>query len=255
VLGTDFAGTVTAVGAEVDHVSVGDSVMGEVMRGSLAEYVVAPGESVTRQPASLSSAEASALPMGGLTALQALRDASVQAGDRVLVNGASGGVGVYTVQMATALGAKVTAVCSGRNAELVKSLGAVDVVDYTSTDFTETTERYDVIIDIVATQPIGRCRRILTPTGRYAVVGAVKKDRVLGMGRQMRAMLASPFTKQSLLMVMAKSDRNDMAQIARLVDDGSVRPVIERVYPFDQAPDAMRHLASHRAAGKVVVTV
>jgi NADPH:quinone reductase-like Zn-dependent oxidoreductase len=193
--------------------------------------------------------------MGGLTALQALRDASVQAGDRVLVNGASGGVGIYAVQMAAAKGAKVTAVCSGRNAELVRSLGAVDVVDYTTTDFTETTERYDVIIDIVSTKSTRRCRDILTPTGRYAIVGAVDKGRLIGMGRQIRAVLASPFTKQSLLMVMAKSDRNDMAQIADMVDAGAVRPVIERVYPFDQAPDAIRHLASHRARGKVVVTV
>ena len=255
VLGTDFAGVVTAIGSGVDHVTIGDAVMGEVMRGSLAEHVVAPGKAVTRSPASASFEEAAALPMGGLTALQALRDAEVRSGDRVLVNGASGGVGVHAVQMATALGAKVTAVCSERNVELVRSLGAIDVIDYTTTDFTETTERYDVIIDIVSTRPTSRCRSILTPTGRYAVVGAVNKGRLLGMGRQIRAVMMSPFTKQKLLMVMAGSDREDLAEIASMVDDGSLRPVIERVYPFAQAPDALRHLASHRARGKVVVTV
>jgi NADPH:quinone reductase-like Zn-dependent oxidoreductase len=255
VLGTDFAGVVTAVGSEVDHVAVGEAVMGEVMRGSLAEHVVVPGKAVTRKPTSASFEESAALPMGALTALEAVRRAAVQPGDRVLVNGASGGVGVNAVQMATAIGAKVTAVCSGRNAELVRSLGAVDVVDYHARDFTETTERYDVIIDIVSTQPISRCRAILTPDGRYAVVGAVAKGRWIGMGRQMRAVMTSPFTKQKLLMVMAGSDRNDLTEIASMVDDGSLRPVIEQVYPFEQAPDALRHLASHRARGKLVVTV
>jgi NADPH:quinone reductase-like Zn-dependent oxidoreductase len=255
VLGTDFAGEVTAVGADVDHVAVGDAVIGEVLRGSLADYVVAPGKSVTKHPTTLTPAEAAALPMGCLTALQALRDAEVQPGDRVLVNGASGGVGVYTVQIATAMGAKVTAVCSGRNARLIRSLGAVDVVDYTTTDFTETTERFDVIVDIVCTKSTRRCRSILTPTGRYAIVGAVDKGQLIGMGPQVRAVMMSPFTKQSLLMVMAKSHRHDMAEIAAMVEAGSVRPVIERVYPFDQVPDAMRHLASHRARGKVVVNV
>jgi NADPH:quinone reductase-like Zn-dependent oxidoreductase len=255
VLGTDFAGIVEEVGDGIDHVQVGDAVMGEVLRGSLAEYVSVPGKAVTRQPASASHAEAAALPMGAFTALQAIRDAAVQRGDRVLINGASGGVGVYAVQLAAALGAKVTAVCSGRNAELVRSLGALDVVDYEVADFTETAERYDAIIDIVSTQPISRCRAILTPTGRYAVVGAVVKGRWLGMGRQMRAVMTSPFTKQSLLMVMAGSDRNDLAEIAAMVDNGGLRPVIEQVYPFERAPDALRHLATHRARGKVVVTV
>jgi NADPH:quinone reductase-like Zn-dependent oxidoreductase len=255
VLGTDFAGVVTAVGSEVDHVAVGEAVMGEVMRGSLAEHVVVPGKAVTRKPTSASFEESAALPMGALTALEAVRRAAVQPGDRVLVNGASGGVGVNAVQMATAIGAKVTAVCSGRNAELVRSLGAVDVIDYHARDFTETTERYDVIIDIVSTQPISRCRAILTPDGRYAVVGAVAKGRWIGLGRQMRAVMTSPFTKQKLLMVMAGSDRNDLTEIASMVDDGSLRPVIEQVYPFEQAPDALRHLASHRARGKLVVTV
>ena len=255
VLGTDFAGVVTAVGSDVDHVAVGDAVMGEVMRGSLAEHVVVPGKTVTSKPKSVSFEESAALPMGALTALESVRRAAVRPGDRVLVNGASGGVGVSAVQMATAIGAKVTAVCSGRNAELVRSLGAVDVIDYRTRDFTETTERYDVIIDIVSTQPISRCRAILTPDGRYAAVGAVAKGRWLGMGRQMRAVMMSPFTKQKLRMVMAGSDRDDLAKIAAMVDQGSLRPVIEQVYPFEQAPDALRHLASHRARGKVVVTV
>ena len=255
VLGTDFAGVVTAIGSEVDHVAVGDAVMGEVMRGSLAEHVVVPGKAVTRKPASVSFEEAAALPMGALTALEAVRRAAVQPGDRVLVNGASGGVGVSALQMATAIGAKVTAVCSGRNVELVRSLGAVDVIDYQVRDFTETTERYDVILDIVSTRPISRCRAILTPDGRYAVVGAVAKGRWLGMGRQIRTVMTSPFTKQKLLMVMAGSDRNDLAEIATMVDDGSLRPVIEQVYPFERAPEALRHLASHRARGKVVVAI
>jgi NADPH:quinone reductase-like Zn-dependent oxidoreductase len=255
VLGTDFAGVVTAVGRDVTHVQQGDAVMGEVMRGSLAEYVVAPGKSVTHQPASTSHVEAAALPMGALTALQAMRDAKVRPGDRVLVNGASGGVGVYTVQMAAALGAKVTAVCSGRNLELVRSLGAIDAVDYRTRDFTATTERYDVIVDIVSTRPIARCRAILTPEGRYAVVGAVAKGRLLGVGRQMRAVAMSPFTRQSLMMVMAGNDREDLAEIAAMVEGGKVRPVIDAVYDFADAPTAVRHLHAGHARGKVVVEV
>jgi NADPH:quinone reductase-like Zn-dependent oxidoreductase len=255
-LGTDFAGVVEAVGSAVSHVKVGDAVMGEVSRGALAEWVTAPGKGVVRMPASCSPVEAAALPMGALTALAAVRDvADVHAGDRVLVNGGSGGVGVYAVQMAVALGAKVTAVCSGRNAELMRSLGAVDVIDYEVSNFTDTTERYDVIIDIVSTQPVARCRDILTRNGRYAVVGAKSKGSVMGMGQQIRATMASPFVSQSLRMVMAKSGGPDLETVKQLVDDGSIRPVVGTVYAFEDAADAVRHVHGGHASGKVVVRV
>ena len=255
-LGTDFAGVVEAVGSAVTHVAVGDAVIGEVIRGALAEWVTAPGKSVVRRPASWSPVEAAALPMGALTALEAVHKvAAVRAGERVLVNGASGGVGVYAVQMAVAMGAKVTAVCSGRNVDLMHSLGAVEVVNYEVSNFTDTTERYDVIIDIVSTQSVARCRGILTRNGRYATVGAVSKGPVVGMGQQMMAVMTSPFVSQSLRMVMAGSGCEDLDTIVQLVNDGSIRPVIGRVYPFEEAVDAVRHVYGGHASGKIVVDV
>lgn len=255
VLGSDFAGIAQKVGSAVTHVRPGDAVMGEADRGSLAELVAVPGKHVALQPGALSHPESAALPMAALTALKALQDAKVQPGERVLVNGASSGVGVYAVQMAVASGAKVTGVCSGRNVELVSSLGAVDVIDYTSQDFTDTTERYDVIVDIVSSQPVGRCRSILSRDGRYLVVGAASKGRWIGMGSQMRATLTSPFVSQSLRMVTAGRQREDLDLIAGMVERGELRPVIDRVYPFTEAPDAVRHVHGGHARGKVVVTV
>jgi NADPH:quinone reductase-like Zn-dependent oxidoreductase len=254
-LGTDFAGIVERVGSSVTHVRVGDRVMGEVDRGALAELVVAPGKSVWHQPKGATHAESASLPMTAFTALQAVRDGDLEAGERVLVNGASSGVGVQAVQIAVAMRAKVTGVCSGRNAELVRSIGATDVVDYTTTDFTETVERYDLIIDIVSTQSLARCRSILAPGGRLVIVGAVSKGPVVGMGRQIRASLLSPFTGRAVRVTMAGTDRKDLETIAGMVERGEVRPVIDTVYPFDEAPDAVAHVRGGHAAGKVVVSV
>jgi NADPH:quinone reductase-like Zn-dependent oxidoreductase len=254
-LGTDFAGVVEQVGPSVTHIAPGDRVMGEVDRGSLAELVVAPGKSVAHQPAGASHVEAAALPMTAFTALQALRDGDLKSGERVLVNGASSGVGVQAVQIAVALGAKVTGVCSGRNADLVRSLGAVDVIDYTTTDFTDTVERYDLLVDIVSTKPLSRCRSILTPSGRIVIVGAVSKGPVVGMGRQIRASLLSPLTRGSIHVTMAASDRSDLQTIAGMVERGEVRPVIDTVYDFEHAPDAVGHVRAGHARGKVIVRV
>ena len=254
-LGTDFAGVVERVGTSVTHVAVGDRVMGEVDRGSLAELVAAPAKNVWPQPAGATDAESAALPMTGFTALQALRDSDLRAGDRVLVNGASSGVGIAVVQVAVARGAKVVGVCSGRNADLVRSLGAIDVVDYTTEDFTDTAERYDVIIDIVSTKPLSRCRAILAPGGRIVIVGAVTKGRWMGMGRQMFAMVTSPVTKGSVRVTMAGIGQGDLETVAAMAESGELRPVIDTVYPFDEAPDAVRHVHSGHARGKVVVRV
>lgn len=255
VLGTDFAGVVERVGGAVAHVTPGDVVLGEVDRGSLAELVAAPGDNVVRRPDGMGVTEAAALPMAAYTALQGLRDVGkLQRGERVLVNGASSGVGTYAVQIAVAMGATVVGVCSRRNVELVRSLGAEEVVDYTTTDFTDTADRYDLILDVVSTRPLSRMRKILSAEGRIVIAGAVHKGRLMGMGRQIRAALTSPFTGGSVRIVMAGPKRDDLEHLTSLVESGALRPVIDTVYDFADAPDAMRHLASHRARGKVVVS-
>lgn len=254
VLGTDFAGVVEQAGAAVTHVKPGDAVLGEVDRGSLAELVAAPGRNVVLRPEGMTALDGAALPMAAYTALQGLRDiGKLQPGERVLVNGASSGVGTYAVQIAVAMGATVVGVCSGRNAELVRSLGAEDVIDYTTTDFTDTDAEYDLILDVVSTQPLSRMRRILAPGGRIVIAGAVHKGPVVGMGRQIRASLTSPFTGGSAKVVMAGPKREDLEHLAGLVERGDVRPAIDTVYDFADAPDAMRHLLTRHAAGKVVV--
>ena len=254
VLGTDCAGVVEAVGSAVSHVQPGDAVFGEGDRGCLAEFVSIPGRLVAQQPKTLSHLESAALPMSTLTALKSVRDvAKVRAGESVLINGASTGVGLYSVQLAVAAGATVTAVCSRRNAELVHSLGAKDVIAYDEASFLDTDRRYDVMIDIVSTEPVRRCRTVLTKNGRYLVVGAVSKDRWMGLGRQYAAALTSPFVSQSLRVVAAGRDRHDLDEIARHVDEGTLRPVIDREYAFDEACDAVRYVASGHTQGKVVV--
>jgi len=255
-LGSDFSGVVQAVGSAVTRVSVGDEVMGEVERGTLADYVSVAEKHVARKPKNLTHEQAAAIPMGALTALQAVRDTGqLQAGQSVLVNGASSGVGIYAVQIAVAIGANVTGICSRRNTDMVRSLGASNVVDYTQEDFVATSERYDVIIDIVSSRSIADVRKVLTERGRYVLVGVASAGKWFGMGRQVQVVATSPFVSQTLKPMLAGRKQEDLETIVEMVESGLVSPVVDTVYPLEQAADAVRHVQQGHARGKVVVTI
>lgn len=254
VPGRDVAGVVTEVGSEVTAVAVGDEVIGTA-DGSFAELAVVPQRRIAHKPASLSFEEAATLPVSGLTALQAVRDAGgVRSGDRVLVIGASGGVGSYAVQVAVAHGAEVTGVASGAKADLVRALGAGRVIDYTSDDLDDGT-RYDVVLDIAGLRPIRELRRLLTDSGTLVLIGGEGGDRWLGgIHRQLAALALSPFVRQRLTAMLSKENADDLATLARLVDDGELRPALERTYALHEAARAIDHVASGHARGKVAVT-
>jgi len=255
-LGSDFSGVVQAVGSAVTRVSVGDEVMGEVERGTLADYVSVAEKHVARKPKNLTHEQAAAIPMGALTALQAVRDTGqLQAGQSVLVNGASSGVGIYAVQIAVAMDANVTGVCSRHNTDMVRSLGASNVVDYTQEDFVATSERYDVIIDIVSSRSIADVRKVLTERGRYVLVGVASAGKWFGMGRQVQVVATSPFVSQTLKPMLAGREQEDLETIVEMVESGLVSPVVDTVYPLEQAADAVRHVQQGHARGKVVVTI
>ena len=258
--GADLAGVVEAVGSAVTRLRVGDEVYGHG-DGSFAEYVATKEAHVALKPASLSFEEAAAVPMAGTSALQALRDkGQVQPGQKVLINGASGGVGTFAVQIARALGAEVTGVCSGRNAELVRSLGASHVVDYTKENFTRSGVTYDVILDIADTHSISDYRRALTPTGTLVSLGAAG-----GPGQQAgtaaimfgttKALVLSAFIRQNLRLYVAKSSAADLDVLREMIEGGKVRVVIDRRFALAEVPDAIRYVETGHARGKVVVTV
>lgn len=262
VTGSDVSGVVVQVGSEVSAFAVGDEVMVEVQRGGLADLVAVKAKHVALKPSSFTFLEAATLPLAGGTALQALRDhGKVVAGERVLVIGASGGVGTWAVQIAVALGAEVTGVCSTRNVELVRSLGATDVVDYTSTDVIAAGTTFDVVIDIISDRSLAQCRRLLSPGGRYVMVGGGEGGRILGpvfgpMGRTF-----GTFVKRaggggrSFNAAIAKRNGADVEMLRQMADAGSLRASIERVYAFDEAREALAHIETGRVRGKVVVAV
>jgi NADPH:quinone reductase-like Zn-dependent oxidoreductase len=254
--GRDLAGVVAAVGEDVTALRPGDEVFGWSTMGTLAEYACVPADHLVSLPANLSVVAAAAVPTSALTALQALRRiADVRPGQAVLVTGASGGVGSFAVQIAKALGAEVTGVCSAGNVELVRSLGADHVVDYRTTDFTRAETRYDVILDNVEAQPLAAVRRALTPTG-ILIPNSGRGGRWLGpLGRIVRARLLSLFTRQRLRPFTSVEKREDLLTLADLITAGQVTPVLDRTYPLDDAADALRHVATGHARGKVVVTV
>jgi NADPH:quinone reductase-like Zn-dependent oxidoreductase len=253
--GRDAAGTVAAVGSSVTRFAIGDEVYG-VAPGSFAEYAVAREDKLARKPENLSFAQAAAIPVSAGTALQALVDAGrVQAGQSVLVVGASGGVGTYAVQLAKAFGAEVTGVSSTAKVDLVKSLGADHVIDYTREDFADGTRRYDLILDIGGSTPVRRLRRALRPRGTLVFVGGENCGNLTGLGRQLRGALISPFLRQRLVLLMAKERAADLERLSGLIEDGKVVPSVDRSYPLDKAPDAMRLLEQGRVRGKVVITV
>ncbi len=258
-VGIDFSGIVEAVGKDVTRFEPGDEVFGG-SNGSLAEYIVIDEDgNLTRKPANISFDEAAAVNVGALTSLQALRDGGgVKAGQKVLINGSSGGVGTYAVQLAKWLGAEVTAVCSTRNVELVRSLGADHVVDYTKEDFTQGAARYDVVMDNVVNRPILEIRRILEPEGKYLIVGGGGPDVDPWIGAfkaAIKAMVLSWFVDQDLRFFLSHWSAEDLGTIAGLLESGKVRSVIDRRYPLAEAAEAMRYLEGGRARGKVIVTM
>jgi len=256
VPGIDLAGTVVAVGADVTRFQVGDDVFG-IGKGTYAEYAAVREDKLAHNPSGLPFEQAAALGVSGSTALRAVTDVGrVEAGQRVLVLGASGGVGSYAVQIAAALGAEVTAVCSAAKADLVRSLGAVHVLDYTRDDFADGTTAYDVIIDIAGNPSVSRLRRALTADGTAVIVGGEDGGRLTGgMDRQVRALAVSPFIRQRMGFVPPKEHHSFLERLATLVEDGTLVPSVERTYPLHEAPEAMRQLAAGQVRGKLVITI
>jgi NADPH:quinone reductase-like Zn-dependent oxidoreductase len=256
VPGLDVAGTVVATGADVTRFAAGDEVFG-VSRGSFAEYAGAREDKLARKPANLTFDQAAVVAISGLTALQGLCDVGrLQAGQHVLIIGASGGVGTYAVQIAKASGAQVTGVCSTAKLELVRSLGADHVIDYSKDDFSSAPARYDLILDIGGNSTLSRLRRALAVTGTLVIVGGENGGRWTGgFGRQLRAVALSPFVRQRLVMKTPKEHYADLERLARLIEAGDLTPIIEKTYPLHEAPDAMRHLQAGHARGKLVITV
>jgi NADPH:quinone reductase-like Zn-dependent oxidoreductase len=257
-LGADVAGRVEAVGKNVTQFQIGDEVFGELplnSLGSFAEYVCVGEEFLAVKPANLSFEQAAAVPLAAFTALQGLRDkGQIKAGQKVLINGASGGVGTFAVQIAKSFGTEVTGVCSTRNLELVRSIGADFVIDYTKEDFTNSGRHYDLIFDAVGNRSVSDLKRALTPTGIASVAGFTS------MSLLFQAMVVGPLVsrkggKQVGLMATAKANKKDLLFIKELLETGKVKPVIDRCYPLSEVPEAIRYLETGRARGKVVITV
>jgi NADPH:quinone reductase-like Zn-dependent oxidoreductase len=257
VRGMDVAGVVEAVGGNVTGFRAGDEVYG-TCDGAFAEYATARVATLAVKPAGLTCVQAAAIPTSACTALHALRDAGrITAGQRVLIIGASGGVGLFAVQIAKAFGAEVTGVCSGAKVELVRSVGADHVIDYTQTDITTSGHLYDLVLDMGGDRTLSQLRRCLTPDGTLVLVGGEGGGRLIGgaMVRSLRAVALSPFVKQSLRMVLATATSKDLQALTALIDSGQIRPVIDRTYPLSEAADVIRHLHTGRAKGKLVITV
>jgi NADPH:quinone reductase-like Zn-dependent oxidoreductase len=256
VIGSDVAGVVEAVGKNVRRLQPGDEVFG-IGKGTFAEYAGAPQDKLVPKPENLTFEQAAVVAISGLPALQGLRDhGKVRPGQGVLVIGASGGVGTYAVQIAKALGAQVTGVCSTTKVEMVRSIGADHVIDYTREDFTEGDQRYDLILDIGGNSSLARLRRALVPRGTLVITGGEGGGRWLGgTDRQIRALMLSPFVGQKLGTFISKENHEDMIVLKELIESGKVAPVIDRTYPLSQVPEAIRYLQEGHAQGKVVITV
>lgn len=254
VRGLEVAGVIEAVGAEVTTLALGDEVFG-VCDGAFAEYARASQDKVLQKPRNLTFEQAAAVPISATTALVALRAAQVAPGDKVAIIGAGGGVGTYAVQLARAMGAEVTGVCSTSKVELVRSLGAADVVDYTREDFATRGLRYDVILDIAGSRALSQVRGALTPLGRLILVGGEGGGRWFGLGRQAWALVLSLFTRQRLRSVLGLVNRADLGVLKRYLEAGTVTPVVDRRYPLSEVPVAVRVLAEGHSRGKAVISV
>jgi NADPH:quinone reductase-like Zn-dependent oxidoreductase len=254
VPGLDVAGTVVTVGPAVTRFAVGDEVFG-IARGSFAEFAAAREGTLARKPAALSVEQAAAVAVSGLTALQGLRDAGrIKPGQKVLVIGASGGVGSYAVQIARSFGAEVTGVCGTAKAGLVRSIGADHVIDYTQADFADGQRHYDLILDIGGNSRLSRLRRALTPRGTLVIVGG-EGARWTGVGRQLRALALSVLIRQRLTMFVSRHRQADLDTLHQLIETGQVTPVVDRTYPLAEAPRAVRDLHAGHARGKIVITI
>jgi NADPH:quinone reductase-like Zn-dependent oxidoreductase len=256
VAGVDAAGRVEAVGANVRGLRPGDEVLG-FCQGAFAQYASTQADKLVPKPGRLRFEQAAAVPMAGTTALRGIRDVgAVKAGHRVLVNGAAGGVGTYAVQIATALGAEVTGVCSTRNVDLVRSIGAAHVVDYTTEDFTDGRAHFDVILDNVCNRPLGRLRRTLTPTGILVLNGGGSPGHVLGpVGSILRAVVVNRFVRERLRLVPHEQKSDQLLTLTGLIEAGKLTPVLDRTYPLADTAEGLRRVEQGHARGKVVITM
>ena len=255
-LGVDFAGTVEAVGKNVKRFKPGDEVFGG-RTGAFGEYVtVREDRAIALKPANVTFEQAASVPVAAITALQALRDkGKVRPGQKVLVNGASGGVGTFAVQIAKTLGAEVTGVCSTRNVEMVRSIGADHVIDYTKDDFTNRPERYDVVVDNVGNHSLLANKRVLNPTGKYVMVGGPPGRWIDPIPRALSAIVLSRFVSQDIRLFLAELNHADLDLLRDLMQSGKIKPVIDRKYPLSQLPEAIRYLEAGHARGKVVIVL
>ena len=256
-VGVDFAGTVEAVGKDVTQFRPGDEVFGG-RDGAFAEYACVREErAVVTKPANVTFEEAAAVPVAALTALQGLRDkGQIQPGQQVLINGASGGVGTFAVQIAKALGAEVTGVCSTRNIDLVQSLGAEHVIDYTREDFTRSDRRYDLMFDVAGSRSWSACRRVLEPQATLVIVGAPKGNRLLGpLSHIVKVRLAAVRSSQKVVFFVAKFNKADMVVLGEFLEAGKMTPVIDRRYESSEIADALRYMGEGHARGKIILTV
>jgi len=256
VRGLDVAGRVEEVGKDVNRFQPGDEVFG-TCDGSFAEYACAKEDTLVSKPAELSFEQAAAIPTSATTALRGLRDAGrVEPGQKVVILGASGGVGTFAVQIAKALGAEVSGVCSTPKTDLVQSIGADHAIDYTREDFADGRQCYDVILDIAGNRSLSHLRRALTPQGTLVIIGGEEGGRWFGgVDRQLRALMLSPFVRQKLKAPIYMTREEDLEVLKELVEAGKVTPVIHKTYPLSQVPEAMRHLEEGHARGKIVITV
>jgi len=254
--GVDVAGEVEAVGRNVTQFKPGDEVFG-VCQGAFAEYACASETDLILKPDKVTFEQAASAPVAAFTALQGLRDkGQIQPGQKVLVNGAAGGVGTFAVQIAKSLGAEVTGVCSTRNVEMVRSLGANRVIDYTQEDFTQSGQRYDLIFDLVANHSLLACRRVLNPQGIYLGAGILAvRSMIRILARMLKTLVLSWFVSQSFVVFMARRSQEDLTVVRELMQSGKVTPVIDRSYRLSEVPAAIRYLAEGHARGKVVITL
>jgi NADPH:quinone reductase-like Zn-dependent oxidoreductase len=253
--GLDLAGQVEAVGGSVKQFQPGDEVFGWC-NGAFAEYACAEENNLLAKPSNLTLEQAAAVGDSAFTALNAVRDqGEVQPGQRVVINGASGGVGTFAIQIAKSFGADVTGVCSTKNVELVRSIGANRVIDYTTEDFAQADQRYDVMLDLVGNRSLSDCMGTLSRQGTYVLVGVSDMDRWFGLARQIKALSLSPFVRQSVRVFIVKHNRADLAVLKELVEAGKVTPVIDRRYPLREVPEALRYQGEGHARGKIIITV
>ena len=255
-IGRDVAGVVEAIGKDVTQFKIGDEVFGNC-EAAVAEYACTKESALVAKPLELTFEQAASIPVAGLTALQGLRDKGrVEAGQKVLINGAAGGVGTFAVQVAKSLGAEVTGVCSATNVEMVLSIGADKVIDYTQEDFTKGAERYDVILECVGNKSFSECRPVLKPEGRYVIVGGPHDVTMISiMASALKAMAASSISRQKAVMFIAKSSQPDLTFLGEMIATGKMTPVIDRLYKLDETPEAVAYLEQGHARGKVVIDV